>query len=1234
MSSPPDPPAALVGQYGLPAGLSAEEAGLYVDGLTHTCAALRRRIAELESVNRALQQRTSNLDTAAGESSGGYAGGLFGGADSTLSPTDMMVLMSPPGVAAERIGGGVPRGKDSCSKSGSGPRARLSWMAGRPGRGSTAPRELEAGGLTIAAAQGFDDSATRRVSAIPSRARYPVGPSRFSLPPNMSPGPANASTDGTKNDSENGPEISPRHRWEGLTLTHPLTGDEKNLTFMEFAIVGVSLSTLAGTQPLGPWGQAPEVLSGFPVTEGDDASGRGKGDGSFVQGLGEFCFPRGANIALVRGRGGTGTREAAPEDRMHLLQFTDCDNASTYGCCLTVTHVLQDPSPRLVQRLQERERMHQAARTLQKFFTLSAACLSTGEGHHWRGDSTGHGCATPTRTPGEEGGSFSRFGFQTPPPRAAAGGGLTGAGSAASEQGNSPASSFSGMINRFFSNPGMVADGGSGVAAAAGGLSIGASAADAETASSGVAAVGAAVADGGGTRPGDDSDNSPPRSVRGERTSPRKKRSVAAVAVSPSRPRPPAPPPPPAALSPSRLRQRAPSSPCPRTSPSGEYCHDPKGIGGRSRSAGHDGGGGGNVAGREWSDGTVKKNVPGVFSDDESESDAGYSSTDGGDSLGGRSFEAASFSGSQAANGTRRGGQSGGVRGYAKGSCPEMPGAERSSGTPMTPRTPPGVTLRNRTVNPRTVAAVIGGATKGREASAGRGRLSWSVQVEKSYVMVSSHRNHPLMFKVLKAIADAERSARPGSSPPSSSLSPPAHHTAAGGRRRAVIASLSPPRVRSGGVVGVNRKGGGKEKSPSASRFRSVAAAAAEQAKERHRRMVRDKFLQQVRTDKSCIEEGKKVSLYCPAFLRAPLELTPPSLELWSTAVLFGCVSEQTILRAVDVLLLEKTLVVCGRDIGIVSMAATALLSLLDPFKWEGVFVPVVPVALMDVLGSPVPALVGVQAPLDPLSYAADGVAVLDLDANNASGELFMAGAHEDSTVPEHLVTSLEHANTLRGRRRSSGAPAGRRSPARKLDALAGGRRPKHKESSSHDRVATSTGGSGSGPRGVFPRGTRGGVPLSELRSSSSSSLSSSSPGPRSHLVFQASTFMAGLTLEEKGVVLRLRSLVKAHVSRLCGDLVASDMWRKYGAFNSVTNNFDFHPDWFTEPLEAQLRFQVAVSRTQMFVSFVERCRQKDISEVGDEVEEHEQLTPEKRPPYAESGTGGRRGSRGSILTH
>lgn len=58
------------------------------------------------------------------------------------------------------------------------------------------------------------------------------------------------------------------------------------------------------------------------------------------------------------------------------------------------------------------------------------------------------------------------------------------------------------------------------------------------------------------------------------------------------------------------------------------------------------------------------------------------------------------------------------------------------------------------------------------------------------------------------------------------------------------------------------------------------------------------------------------------------------------------------------------------------------------------------------------------------------------------------------------------------------------------------------------------------------------------------------------------STTPQGLTPEERGTVVRLRSLVRGHVSSLCGDLGASEMWRKYGAFNSGTKNFDFHPDW------------------------------------------------------------------------
>ncbi|CAM9662981.1 unnamed protein product, partial [Pylaiella littoralis] len=61
MSSPSDVDASE-DQYGLPADFSAEEAGLYVNGLAQTCAALRRRIAELESENRILR-KAGNLCT-------------------------------------------------------------------------------------------------------------------------------------------------------------------------------------------------------------------------------------------------------------------------------------------------------------------------------------------------------------------------------------------------------------------------------------------------------------------------------------------------------------------------------------------------------------------------------------------------------------------------------------------------------------------------------------------------------------------------------------------------------------------------------------------------------------------------------------------------------------------------------------------------------------------------------------------------------------------------------------------------------------------------------------------------------------------------------------------------------------------------------------------------------------------------------------------------------------------
>lgn len=79
-----------------------------MNGLTQTCAALRRRIAELERENRVLQKVNDGVSTAA--VSGTVAGEREGGQDSSYprrfsgrkgakpsSSQDGMVLMSPSG---------------------------------------------------------------------------------------------------------------------------------------------------------------------------------------------------------------------------------------------------------------------------------------------------------------------------------------------------------------------------------------------------------------------------------------------------------------------------------------------------------------------------------------------------------------------------------------------------------------------------------------------------------------------------------------------------------------------------------------------------------------------------------------------------------------------------------------------------------------------------------------------------------------------------------------------------------------------------------------------------------------------------------------------------------------------------------------------------------------------------------------------------------------------------------
>lgn len=77
--------------------------------------------------------------------------------------------------------------------------------------------------------------------------------------------------------------------------------------------------------------------------------------------------------------------------------------------------------------------------------------------------------------------------------------------------------------------------------------------------------------------------------------------------------------------------------------------------------------------------------------------------------------------------------------------------------------------------------------------------------------------------------------------------------------------------------------------------------------------------------------------------------------------VLFSFLPVEVILHIHSLLLIEKSLVILGRDESMISIVATAFVNLLLPLKWAGIFVPLLPPLALEVLDAPVPYIVGVN---------------------------------------------------------------------------------------------------------------------------------------------------------------------------------------------------------------------------------------------------------------------------------
>ena len=95
-------------------------------------------------------------------------------------------------------------------------------------------------------------------------------------------------------------------------------------------------------------------------------------------------------------------------------------------------------------------------------------------------------------------------------------------------------------------------------------------------------------------------------------------------------------------------------------------------------------------------------------------------------------------------------------------------------------------------------------------------------------------------------------------------------------------------------------------------------------------------------------------------FSKISLPLPLPEVSgQWGLSTLFLRIKDSGLIILLKLLLLERSVLVVGETSEEVTACTTALLELLDPYKWASAFMPLLPRDMLDFVSSPVPFIAG-----------------------------------------------------------------------------------------------------------------------------------------------------------------------------------------------------------------------------------------------------------------------------------
>jgi hypothetical protein len=307
-------------------------------------------------------------------------------------------------------------------------------------------------------------------------------------------------------------------------------------------------------------------------------------------------------------------------------------------------------------------------------------------------------------------------------------------------------------------------------------------------------------------------------------------------------------------------------------------------------------------------------------------------------------------------------------------------------------------------------------------------------------------------------------------------------------------------------------------------------------------------------------------------------------LQEWSCAVLLTHLSSTIIFKIINLLLMEKSLIIHGKNAGIVTTITMAVINLVSPFLWEGIFVPLVPDNARELFGAPVPLIVGtISAPR--VNDVSSDTAILFLNDDNVTITSYPEVTDGARVEPRHKSTLKFVAWFVRLPEVSADLPV-EFEMCRRLD---------HTSSLLCDFVKNK-------------------IEYKDevTSSSSSSSMRYSSSVPATPLTAQTtlaqapvdkvckitntidSLLMSAVPLHILHNVRVLIVAIKRFNYGFCGCVISDPgSWKRFLRHSNRTGEDEFYPEYFMEPLRNHLEFQDAIVHTQLFVSFMDKLRKE-----------------------------------------